>query len=108
MNINVRKKSLITADIKRFVVNVTLINNKYVIAEHIPIRIRYKWRSTVVVGNFKHYIGLDCLKRFARDLIEKETENKIKYKKNEANNTCHICDKLCIKKVRDHCLETGK
>ena len=24
------------------------------------------------------------------------------------NNTCHICSKTCINKVRDHCHETGK
>ena len=26
----------------------------------------------------------------------------------ETNNTCHICSKICINKVRDHCHETGK
>ena len=26
----------------------------------------------------------------------------------ENNNTCHICSKTCINKVRDHCHETGK
>ena len=26
----------------------------------------------------------------------------------EANNTCQICSKTCIKKVRDHCHATGK
>ena len=26
----------------------------------------------------------------------------------EDNNTCHICIKPCINKVRDHCHETGK
>ena len=26
----------------------------------------------------------------------------------ETNNTCHICSKTCIKKIRDHCHETGK
>ena len=26
----------------------------------------------------------------------------------ETNNTCHICSKTCINKVRDHCHETGK
>ena len=26
----------------------------------------------------------------------------------EAKNTCHICNKPCIKKVRDHCHQTGK
>ena len=26
----------------------------------------------------------------------------------ETKNTCHICSKTCINKVRDHCHETGK
>ena len=26
----------------------------------------------------------------------------------ETNNTCHMCSKICINKVRDHCHETGK
>ena len=26
----------------------------------------------------------------------------------EAYNTCHICNKPCINKVRDHCYQTGK
>ena len=26
----------------------------------------------------------------------------------ETNNTCHICSKTCINKLRDHCHETGK
>ena len=26
----------------------------------------------------------------------------------EVNNTCHICGKTCVNKVRDHCQETGK
>ena len=26
----------------------------------------------------------------------------------ETNNTCHICSKTCIKKLRDYCHETGK
>ena len=72
----------------------------------------YIWQS-----NFKHYFGLDCLKSFARDLLEKETENNFKRNKqmiftekdklyHNATNTCHIASKPCINKVRDH--ETGK
>ena len=70
-------------------------------------------------GNFDYYFGLDCIKRFASDLFEIET--RINFKRNEkmvfniedklyheANNTCHICGKTCIKKDRDHCHETGK
>ena len=73
----------------------------------------------IVHGNFKHYFGCDCIKRFARDLLEIETDNNIKrnekmiFKKedklyHEINNSCHICSKTCINKVRDHCDETGK
>ena len=74
----------------------------------------YTWQ-----GNFKHYLGLGCIKRFARDLLEIETGNNFKRNKqmifteedklyHETNNTCHICSKTCINKVRDHCPETGK
>ena len=87
---------------------------KYVMAEHIPIAVGYTWQ-----GNFKHYFGLGCIKSFARDLLEIETENNFKRNKqtvfteedklyHETNNTCHICSKTCINKVRDHCHETGK
>ena len=69
--------------------------------------------------NFKCYFRLDCIKRFASDLLEIETENNFKRNKQmifneedklyyETNNTCHICSKTCINKVRDHCHETGK
>ena len=74
----------------------------------------YTWQ-----GNFKHYFGLGCIKRFARDLLEIETGNNFKRNKqmifteedklyHETNNTCHICSKTCINKVRDHCHQTGK
>ena len=86
--------------------------HKYVIAEYIPIAVGYTWQV-----NFKHYFGLSCIKRFARDLLEIETENNFKHNEkmiitdklyHETNNTCHICSKTCINKVRDHCHETGK
>ena len=88
--------------------------HKYVIAEHIPIAVGYTWQ-----GNFKHYFGLGCIKKFARDLLEMETENNFKLNEkmifteedklyHETNNTCHICSKTCINKVRDHFHETGK
>ena len=49
--------------------------------------------------------------------MEIETENKFKLNKpiifikedklyHDTNNTCHICNKTCINKVRDHCHET--
>ena len=74
----------------------------------------YTWQ-----GNFKHYFGLGCIKRFSRDLLEIETENNFKHNEkkifteedklyHETNNTCHVCTKTCFNKVRDHCHETGK
>ena len=41
-----------------------------------PIKVGYIWQST-----FKYYFGLDCIKRFASDLIETETENNFKRNK---------------------------
>ena len=114
-------KNTITADIECCIVDprsgftdVSTNDLKYVIAEHIPIAVGYTWQ-----GNFRHYFGLDCIKRFARDLLEIETENNFKHSEkmifteedklyHETNNTCHICSKTCINKVRDHCQETGK
>ena len=107
-------KNIITADIECCIVEVTINDCKYVIAEYIPIAVGYTWQ-----GNFKHYFGLGCIKKFARDLLEIETENNFKRNKqmifteedklyHETNNTCHICSKTCINKVRDHCHETGK
>ena len=62
-------KNTITADIECCVTNVSTSTSKYVIAEHIPLAVGYTWQ-----GNSKHYFGLDCIKRFARDLLEIETE----------------------------------
>ena len=69
--------------------------------------------------NFKYYFGLDCIKRFASELLEIETENNFRRNKqlifneedklyHETNNTCHICSTTCNNKVRAHCQETGK
>ena len=123
--INERKrqnvKNIITAGIECCIVDprsgftdVSTNDLKYVIAEHIPIAVGYTWH-----GNFKHYFGLGCIKRFARDLLEIEIENNFKHNEkmifteedklyHETNNTCNICSKTCINKVRDHCHETGK
>ena len=77
MNINARiEKNIITADIECCVTDVITNSNKYVIAEHIPISMGYIWHS-----NFKYYFGLDCIKRFASDLSEIETENNFKRNK---------------------------
>ena len=74
----------------------------------------YTWQ-----GNFKHYFGLGCIKRFAIDLLEIETGNNFKRNKqmifteedklyHETNNICHICSKTCTNKEKDRCHETGK
>ena len=107
-------KNVITADIECCIVEVATNDCKNVIAEHIPINVAYIWQ-----GNFKYYFGLDCIKRFASDLLEIETENIFKNNRqmifneedklyHETNNTSHICSKTCINKVRDHCHKTGK
>ena len=90
-------KNIITADIECCIVEVSINDCKYVIAEHIPIAVGYTWQ-----GKFKHYFGLGCIKRFDRDLLEIETENNFKHNEkmiftdedklyHETNNTCHIC-----------------
>ena len=107
-------KHIIAADIECCIVEVANNDCKYVVAQHIRISLRYIWQD-----NFKHYFGLDCIKWFARNLLEIETENNFKHKEKilfteedtlyrEANNTCHICSKTCINKVRDQCHETCK
>ena len=69
--------------------------------------------------NFNYLFGPDCIKRFASHLLEIETQNNFKRNKqmifneedkfyHETINTCHIYSKTCIKKIRDHCQETGK
>ena len=107
-------KNIITADKECCIANVSSNDCKYVIAEHIPISVGYIWQ-----GNFKHYFGLVCIKRFDSDLLEIETENKFKCNEkitlnkedglyHEANNTCHICRKTCINEARDRCHESRK
>ena len=70
-------------------------------------------------GNFKYYFGLDSNTRFASDLLKIETRNNFKLNEkmvfnkedklyHEADNTCHICGKTCINKVRDQSHKTGK
>ena len=102
------------ADLECWVADVTTKTHKYEIAEHIPISVGCIWQN-----NFKYYSGLDFIKRYASDLLEIETENKFKCNKQMiftekdklnhcATNTCHICGKICIIKVRDHGHEAGQ
>ena len=69
-------KNIITADIECCIVEVATNGCKYVIAEHIPISVGYIWQC-----NFKYYFVLDCIKRFASDLLEIGTENNFKRNK---------------------------
>ena len=69
-------KNVISADIECCIVEVATNDCKYVIAEHIPIIVGYIWQ-----GNFKYYFDLDCIKRFAKDLLEIETDNNFKRNK---------------------------
>ena len=49
--------NIITPDIECCIVEVSINDCKYVIAEHIPIAVGYTWQ-----GNFKHYFGLGGIK----------------------------------------------
>ena len=86
----------------------------YKISNHVPIAVGISFN-----GSYKSYFGLNCIKDYVKDLLEIETENNFKlnipmtfnkedHLYHEDNNTCHICNKPCINKVRDHCHETGK
>ena len=95
------------------------------ISEHVPIAIGYSWHSKDEVLSrsakllHKSYFGPDCIKDYVRDLLEIETKHSIKINKamifteeeklyHDANDICHICNKNCINKVRDHCHQTGR
>ena len=66
-------KKIVTADIECCNVKVSSIDCKFVIAEHIT-----KNEGYIRQGNFKYYFSLDCIKRYASDLLEIETENNFK------------------------------
>ena len=95
-------------------VNKKIGDNMYKTAGSVPIAI-----GSGLNGNYDSYFGPDCIKDYVKDLLEIETENKIKLNKpmifkkednlyQETNNTFHICGKVCINKVKDHCHETRK
>ena len=67
-------KKILTVDIECCLIEVSINDLKYVIAEHILIAVGHTWQ-----GNFKPYFCLGCIKRFARDLLEIETENNFKH-----------------------------
>ena len=106
-------------------------SNTYKISEHVPIAIGYSWHSKDEVLSkdevynrstkwlHQSYFGPDCIKDYVRDVLEIETKHSIKINKamlfteedklyHDANDICHICNKNCINKVRDHCHQTGR
>ena len=113
-------------------------SNTYKISEHVPIAIGYSWHSKDEVlskdevynrsGNLlrrstkwlcQSYFGPDCIKDYVRDLLEIKTKYSIKINKamiyteedklyHNANDICHICNKNCVKKVREHCHQTSR
>ena len=111
-------------------------SNTYKISEHAPIAIgcswhsRRQWQSMTEGQSAKllhqsgnllrsSYFGSDCTKVYVRDLLEIETKHSIKVNKamlfteedklyHDANAICHICNKNCVNKVRDHCHQTGR
>ena len=67
----------------------------------------------------RSYFGPDCIKDYVRDLLEIETKQSIKINKvmifteedklyHKDNDICHICNKNCVNKVRDHCHQTSR
>ena len=95
--------------------------NTYKISEHTPIAIGYNYNCKHQSGNRLHrsYFGPDCIKDYVRDSLEIETKHSIKINKamlfteedklyHDANDICHICNKNCADKVRDHCHQTGR
>ena len=104
-------------------------SNTYKISEHAPIAIGYSWHSrdqwqSMTEGQSENllrrsYFGPDCIKDYVRDLLEIETKHSIQINKamlfteedkmyHDANDICHICNKNCVNKVRDHCHQTGR
>ena len=107
-------------------------SNTYRISKNVPIAIGYSWHSkdevlsrcqSMTEGSTKwlcqSYFGPDCIKDYVRDLLEIETKHSNKINKamifteedklyHDTNDICHICDKNCVNKVRDHCHQTGR
>ena len=98
-------------------------SNTYKISEHAPVAIGYSWHSrhqwqSITEGQSgnllrRSYFGPDCIKDYVSDLLEIETKHSIKINKamlfteedklyHDANDICHICNKNCVNKVRDH------
>ena len=94
-------------------INEKIGDNTYKTSGHLPNAIGFSWN-----GDYKSYFSPDCVKDCVRDVMEIETENNFKLNKpiifnkedylyHDTNNTCRICNKPCIKKVRVQCHERG-
>ena len=80
-------------------INKKIGDNTYKISEHVPIAIGSSWN-----GDYQSYFETEYNFMFNIPMISNK-EDKLYH---EANNTCHICGKTCIIKVRDHCHQTSK
>ena len=104
--------------------NQNIGSNIYKISEHVPIASGYSWHSKDEVLSKdevynRSYFGPDCINDYVRDFLEVETKHSIKINKamlfteedklyHDAKDICHICNKKCVDKVRDHCHQTGR
>ena len=108
-------KNIIYSDIEGYMdsINKKIGDNTNNISDHVLIAI-----GLSCYGDYKSYFGPDCIKDYVKDLLEIKTQNNfnlnkpIKFNKednlyHDTKNTCHICNKHCITKVRDHCHETS-
>ena len=108
--------NVIHSDIKFFMdsINKKIGDNTFKISDHVLIAVGISFN-----GDYGSYFDPSCINDYVKDLWEIETENIFKLNKQmiynkedklyyEANNTCHIRNKPCINKMRDHCHETGK
>ena len=109
-------KNVIFADIECYMkgTDQKIGDNTHKISEHVPIATGYNLDT-----NYVSYFGSSCIKDFVKDLLEIESTHSIKSNKTmvfteedkQYHNTtkiCHICNKPCINKVRDHCHQTGR
>ena len=92
-------------------------SNTYKISEQVPIAIGYSWHRKDEVR--RSYFGPNCIKDYVRYSLEIETKHSIKINEamifteedklyHDSKDICHICDKNCVNKVRDHSHQTGR
>ena len=104
-----------------------IIHIKYLTIYLLPLALVSIARMMSHLKEIKNHILVQTIKDYLKALLETVTENNLKLNKpmglqpcyamifnkedklyHEANNTCHICGKTSINKLRDHCHETGK